>query len=302
MTSPLDFLGSACMNEQNSSYPQHRSILMTGCSSGIGETSARLLRGRNWRVFATARKLEDVQRLKDEGFESFQLDYEDPDSIRVTADAVLEATNGELDAIFNNGAYAIPGALEDLPTDGLRALFEANFIGWHDLTRQIIPAMRAQKCGRIVQCSSVLGFVALKYRGAYTASKFALEAYTDTLRQELAGTGIHVSLIEPGPIDTRFTQNTIANFDRWIGEEVSKQSVHRETYEKRRIRMEAGEPGSFKLPPSAVTKPLIHALESHRPRARYRVTIPTKVMAIAKRLLPTRILDRFCIWAADGEE
>ncbi len=290
------------MIDHPSNYPQPRSILITGCSSGIGEKSAHLLRGRNWRVFATARNPEDVDLLRAKGFDSYRLDYEDQDSIRTTADAVLEATDGKLDAIFNNGAYAIPGALEDLPTDAMRALFEANFIGWHDLTRQVIPTMRARKSGRIVQCSSVLGFVALKYRGAYTASKFALEAYSDTLRQELAGTGIHVSLIEPGPIGTRFTENAIANFDHWIGEEGTNASVHKKAYKIRRIRMEAGEPGPFKLPPEAVTKRLIHAVEAKRPKARYRVTVPTTIMAIAKRLLPTRMLDRFCIWAADNEE
>jgi NAD(P)-dependent dehydrogenase (short-subunit alcohol dehydrogenase family) len=290
------------MIDRPATFSAHKSILITGCSSGIGAVAAHILRGRNWRVFATARKPEDVARLKDLGFESFRLDYEDPESIKATAQAVLKATDGELDAVFNNGAYAVPGALEDIPTEAMRALFEANFIGWHDLTRQLIPAMRANKSGRIVQCSSVLGFVALKYRGAYTASKFALEAYSDTLRQELKGSGVHVSLIEPGPIDTRFTQNALANFDRWIGPEGMKASLHRRIYEKRRIRMEKGDPGPFKLPSEAVVKRLIHSVEAKRPKARYHVTIPTTVMAVAKWVLPTSLLDRFCIWAADGEE
>jgi NAD(P)-dependent dehydrogenase (short-subunit alcohol dehydrogenase family) len=290
------------MIDRPATLSAHKSILITGCSSGIGAVAAHILRGRNWRVFATARKPEDVARLRDNGFESFRLDYEDPESIKATAQAVLKATDGELDAVFNNGAYAVPGALEDVPTEAMRALFEANFIGWHDLTRQLIPAMRANKSGRIVQCSSVLGFVALKYRGAYTASKFALEAYSDTLRQELKGSGVHVSLIEPGPIDTRFTQNALANFDRWIGAEGMKASLHRRTYEKRRIRMEKGDPGPFKLPSEAVVKRLIHSVEAKRPKARYHVTIPTTVMAVAKWMLPTSLLDRFCIWAADGEE
>lgn len=278
------------------------SVLITGCSSGIGAAAARLLRGRNWRVFPTARQQSDVDRWTEMGFEAFRLDYEDPESIARAANSVLEATGGQLDAVFNNGAYAIPGALEDIPVAGLRTLFEANFFGWHDLTQRLVPVMRKQGAGRIVQCSSVLGFVALKYRGAYTASKFALEAYSDTLRQELTGTGIHVSLIEPGPIDTRFTQNALAQFDRWIGEEGLRASVHQETYQKRRRRMEAGEPGPYKLPPESVVKPLIHALEAKHPKARYRVTIPTKVMTVAKRLLSTRMLDRFCIKAADNEE
>ena len=236
------------------------------------------------------------------GFEAVLIDYENPETIRGGLGEVLEATGGRLNALFNNGAYAVPGALEDIPTEAMRALFEANFIGWHDLTRQVVPVMRADGGGRIVQCSSVLGFVALKFRGAYTASKFALEAYSDTLRQELSGSGIHVSLIEPGPIDTRFTKNTLANFDRWIGQEGLEVSQYRETYEKRRARMEAGEPGPFKLPPQAVVQRLIHALEAKRPKARYHVTVPTRIMAVAKRALPTGLLDRFAIWAADKEE
>ncbi|WP_417687365.1 SDR family NAD(P)-dependent oxidoreductase [Roseibium sp.] len=275
---------------------------MTGCSTGIGAAAARLMRGRNWRVFPTARKLEDVERLKQQGFEAFLLDYEKPDTIKSALDVVLEKTDGKLDGLFNNGAYAIPGALEDIPVEGMQALFQANFFGWHDLTRQVVPVMRAQGSGRIVQCSSVLGFVAMKYRGAYTSSKFALEAYSDTLRQELKGSGIEVSLIEPGPIATNFTSNALLNFDRWIGSEGLITSNHRRTYEKRRVRMENGEPGPFKLPPEAVVKPLIHALEAKKPKARYYVTIPTSVLGVAKRFLGTRTLDRILIRAADSEE
>ncbi|GAA0784968.1 SDR family oxidoreductase [Roseibium denhamense] len=260
------------------------------------------MRGRNWRVFPTARRDEDVARLTDQGFEAFRLDYEDPESIKATADSVLALTDNRIDAVFNNGAYAVPGALEDIPVAALRALFEANFLGWHDLTQRLIPAMRDRHSGRIVQCSSVLGLVSVKYRGAYTASKFALEAYSDTLRQELKGTGIHVSLIEPGPIDTDFTKNALQNFDRWIGDEGLKRSPHKATYEKRRVRMESGEPGFFKLPPGSVVSRLVHAVEAKRPKARYHVTVPTTVMAVARRVLPTGLLDRFCIWAADSEE
>lgn len=290
------------MIEQSESFPANRAILITGCSSGIGAKAAHVLRGRNWRVFTAARKAEDVDRLAAQGFEALKLDYEDADTIKAAADMVLERTGGALDALYNNGAYAVPGALEDIPTPALRALFEANFFGWHDLTRQIVPAMRARKSGRIVQCSSVLGLVAMKYRGAYTASKFALEGYSDTLRQELTGTGVHVSLIEPGPIGTRFTENALANFDRWIGPEGLLASNHRTTYEKRRVRMESGEPGPFKLPPEAVVRRLVHAVEARRPKARYHVTVPTRLMSVARRLLPTPALDRFCIWAADREE
>jgi NAD(P)-dependent dehydrogenase (short-subunit alcohol dehydrogenase family) len=279
-----------------------RTILITGCSSGIGAASARLMRGRNWRVFPAARKPEDVEALAAQGFDAVLIDYERPETIRSGLEIVLAKTGGRLDALFNNGAYAVPCAVEDLPVEALRALFEANFFGWHDLTRQVIPVMRAQGAGRIVQCSSILGFIAMKYRGAYTASKFALEAYSDTLRQELHGTGIHVSLIEPGPIGTRFTENALANFHHWIGREGMIASPHRATYERRLKRMENGEPGPWKLPPEAVVEKLIHAAEASRPRPRYRVTKPTIWMNIVRRLLTTRALDRVLLKAADGEE
>lgn len=290
------------MQDDTSMTGPTRSILITGCSSGIGKSAAHMLRGRNWRVFATARKQADVDRLLADGFDAFLLDYENEDSIRLVADTVLERTDGKLTALFNNGAFAIPCAIQDLPTEALRTLFEANFIGWHELTRLVLPSMRENREGRIVQCSSVLGFVALKYRGAYTASKFALEAYSDTLRQELRGTGVHVSLLQPGPIETRFTENALANFHRWVGMERLIASPYRVAYERRIKRMEEGEPGPFKLPAKAVVKPLIHALEAKRPKPRYRVTIPTTAMAVARRILPTRALDEFCVWAAGTEE
>ncbi|WP_293720767.1 SDR family NAD(P)-dependent oxidoreductase [Stappia sp.] len=281
---------------------RQRSVLITGCSSGIGEAAAHTLRGRDWRVFATARRDEDVARLQAMGFESLRLDYHDEASLVAGAREVLERTDGRLDALFNNGAFAIPGAIEDLPADALRDLFQANFFGWHTLTRAILPAMRAQGGGRIVQCSSILGFIGMPYRGAYNASKFALEGYSDTLRLELAGTGIHVSLIEPGPIATRFTENAMAKFHEVIGEEGLAVSPHRASYEARLARMAAGEPSPFKRPPRAVVRQLVHALEASRPRPRYRTTVPTRVMAVARRMLSTRMMDRVLARAARGEE
>ena len=187
-----------------------RSILITGCSSGIGLASAREMKARGWRVFATARKPEDLKRLRDEvGVESLYLDYTEPDSIEKAARHVLEATDGRLSALFNNGAYGQPGAVEDLKPQVLRAQFEANVFGWHHLTSLLIPAMRAQKAGRVVFCSSVLGLVAAPYRGAYCASKFAIEALADALRLELAPSGIKVILIEPGAIATRFVEHAL---------------------------------------------------------------------------------------------
>ncbi|MEJ1161893.1 SDR family oxidoreductase [Prosthecomicrobium sp. N25] len=264
-----------------------RSVLVTGCSSGIGRTAALGLKARGWRVFATARKPEDLAALDRLGLETVHLDYADPASIAAAADAVLARTDGRLDALFNNGAYGQPGALEDLSTDLLRAQFEANLFGWHDLTRRVVPAMRARGSGRIVQCSSILGIVALKYRGAYIASKFALEGLTDTLRQELDGSGIRVSTIRPGPIASRFVEHSMARFHATIDIEGS---AHREVYRRRLERMAKGGANRFKLPPEAVLAKLIHALESPNPRPYYAVTTPTVLMGWARRVLPDRLL------------
>lgn len=266
-----------------------RSILITGASSGIGRDAALTLKRRGWRVLATARKPEDLEALRRAGLEAFFLDYTDEASIHACADAVLAATEDRLDALFNNGAYGQVGAVEDLTTEVLRRQFETNVFGWHTLTRRMLPAMRAQGHGRIVQCSSILGIVAGKYRGAYVGSKYALEGLTDTLRIELAGSGIAVALIEPGPIATRFPQNALANFHATVDIEGS---VHRADYRAQLARMTGTRrPSRFKLGPEAVTAALLHALESPRPRIRYRVTVLTKAAALMRRLLPARWMD-----------
>ena len=266
-----------------------RSVLITGCSSGIGLASAREMKSRGWRVFATARKPDDLVRLKqEEGIDSLYLDYTEPESIAAAADQVLRATGGTLDALFNNGAYGQPGAVEDLTPQVLRAQFEANVFGWHDLTTRVIPAMRAQGHGRIVFCSSVLGLMAAPYRGAYSASKFAVESLADTLRMELAGAGIKVSLIEPGPIATRFLEHALEAYRRNIDLEASP---HRDIYRARIAMLEAGGSQAFKVGPEAVAVRLAHALESRRPKSRYYITVPTYVAVLFRRLLPTLALD-----------
>ncbi|MEX1061092.1 MAG: SDR family oxidoreductase [Methyloceanibacter sp.] len=266
-----------------------RSILITGCSSGIGWASAREIKARGWRVFATARKPEDIARLKEkEGVESLYLDYAEPESIAAAAEHVLAATGGRLNALFNNGAYGQPGAVEDLKPDVLRAQFEANVFGWHDLTRRIIPAMRQQGQGRIVFCSSILGLISAPYRGAYCASKFAVEALADALRMELAATGIRIVLIEPGPIASRFLEHALEAYRRHIDLEGS---AHREIYRTRIARLEEGGDQTFKLGPEAVALKLVHALESRNPKRRYYVTLPTYAAALLRRVLPARALD-----------
>jgi NAD(P)-dependent dehydrogenase (short-subunit alcohol dehydrogenase family) len=268
---------------------RERSVLITGCSSGIGLASAREMKSRGWRVFATAPKPQDIARLKDEeGVESLYLDYTEPDSIEAAADRVLQATGGKLAALFNNGAYGQPGAVEDLRREVLRAQFEAGFFGWHDLTARIIPAMRKQGEGRIVFCSSVLGLVAAPYRGAYCASKFAVEALADTLRIELAGTGINVSLIEPGPIASRFLEHALEAYRRHIDLDASH---HAEIYRTRIARLEEGGSQTFKLGPEAVALKLAHALESPTPKRRYYVTVPSYAAALLRRILPAWALD-----------
>ncbi|AXI45087.1 short-chain dehydrogenase [Sulfitobacter sp. SK012] len=268
-----------------------RSILITGCSSGIGYAAAHGLRARGWRVFASCRQELDCAVLRQEGFESPRLDYSDPDSIITALAEVLEATGGTLDAVFNNGAYAIPGAVEDLPTAALRDIFEANFFGWHSLTQAVLPIMRAQGHGRIVQCSSVLGLVTMPWKGAYNATKFAIEGLTDTLRIEMRDTPIKIVLIEPGPIGTKFRSNAIKNFEHWIDWAASPRATQYETELLGLLYNSENKPNKFELPPEAVVRKLVKALEKPRPKARYYVTIPTYLMGILRRILPTRALD-----------
>ncbi len=269
---------------------EQKSILITGCSSGIGLTCAVGLKQRGWRVFATVRNAEDQKRLEDLGLETLILDYRFSASVRACAKAVAEATGGKLDALFNNGAYGQPGAVEDLTREVLEEQFAANFFGWHELTKLCLPMIRSRGGGRVVQCSSVLGIVAMKWRGAYNATKFAIEGLSDTMRLELRGSGIFVSTIEPGPIATKFVENALAAFERNIKVEGSP---YEKAYAAQRARLGKGGSGRFKLPPEAVLEKLIHALESQRPRAHYYVTVPTHVMGLARRFLPQGLMDRF---------
>ena len=263
--------------------------MVTGCSSGIGRCVALGLQARGYRVFATARRQDDLEMLRDNGCEAVCLHLDDPDSVADAAKRVLEACDGRVFGLFNNGAYGQPGAVEDLTWDVLEAQLRTNLLGWHELTRLLIPGMRACGEGRIIQNSSVLGLVAMPFRGAYNCSKFALEGLTDTLRLELHGSGISVSLIEPGPISSRFRENAFRMFRQNID---ADNSVHRDSYRAMAARLEhEGPTTSFTLPPEAVLEKVIHALESKRPRARYAVTTPTHVFGVSRRVLGTRQLD-----------
>jgi len=266
-----------------------RNVLITGCSSGIGLCVATGLQQRGYRVFATARRDEDLARLRAQGLETIELELGDSESIRRAVSSVIELGGGALYALFNNAAFGLPGAVEDLSREALRVQFETNLFGTHELTRLILPLMRRQGHGRIINNSSVLGFVALPFRGAYTASKFALEGLTDTLRLELGGNGIHISLIEPGHIRSRFRDNAHAMFRRYIDAE---NSVHRLSYHGMERRLQKTGPAApFTLPPEAVLKKVIAALEDRRPRVRYYVTVPTRLFATVRHFLSYRAMD-----------
>ncbi len=269
-----------------------RAVLITGCSSGIGECIAHGLARRGFRVFATARRARDVARLKDLGLESMQLDLASSESITRACGEVLRCTGGHLYGLVNNGAYGQPGAVEDLSREALRHQFEINVFGTHELTTRLIPVFRTAGTGRIIQISSILGRVSLAYRGAYNASKYALESLSDTMRLELAATNIFVSLIEPGPIESRFRANALAAYREHIDAE---RSVHRDYYAAVERRLEAAENVRFTLPADAVLGKVAHALESPRPKTRYLVTFPAHLLARLKRTLPDRWLDGFLL-------
>jgi len=274
-------------------------ILITGCSSGIGFSAAKILHQQGYNVIATVRKPSDAAPLQQLGITTSELDLEDSKSIQQLVEFTLEHFNGQLDGLFNNAAYGQPGAVEDLTRDVLRKQFETNVFGTQELTNLVIAHMRKQGYGRIIYNSSVLGIISMAYRGAYNASKYALEGLADTLRQELHGSNIYISLIEPGPILSQFRANA---FDKYQQNIIKENSFHKETYLAMEQRLtKQGPAAPFTLPPEAVVKKLIHALESNRPKIRYYVTFPTYLFATLKRLLPHRALDWVLIKISQSE-
>lgn len=276
-----------------------RTVLISGCSSGIGYACAIALRNQGWRVFAGARSDEDLGMLRQQGLEAVQLDLDQSASIAAAVETVQASTHGRLDALFNNAGAGQPGAVEDLSRDVLRAQFETNLFGVQELTNKVLPLMRHQGHGRIVYNSSVLGFAALPYRGAYVASKFAMEGLVDTLRMELRGSGIHVSLVEPGPIVSRFRANAYRRYKANID---PQSSFHARAYRAMERRLTAPvQARGFTLPADAVVRKVQHALESNRPRPRYYVTVPTYLLGILRRCLSSRAMDRMLLTATRGE-
>lgn len=263
-------------------------ILITGCSSGIGYTCAHGLQKLGYSVFATCRRDEDVKRLQDEGLNAFKLDLCDTNSMYEALTWMLSQTGGRIDVLFNNAAFGQPGAVEDLKRDVLREQFETNVFGTQELTNLVLPYMRKQKSGRIIYNSSILGFVAMSYRGAYNASKFAIEGLADTLRLELHKSGVEVVLIEPGPIRSAFRKNALAKFLANIDQE---NSAHKEIYEKTLARLQKTGDAPFTLGAEAVLEALLMAIEAKKPKARYAVTFPTKLFAWLKRFFSTKLMD-----------
>lgn len=274
-------------------------VLITGCSSGIGYHVAKGLKERGYNVYATARKEEDVQRLISEGFKCLQLDYADSESVQDLANELMLLVGTNLYAVFHNGAYGQPGAVEDLTRETLEKQFATNVFGWMELNNRLLVLMRHNNRGRIIFNSSVLGLISLPFRGAYNASKYAIEGFADTLRLELSDTNVKVSLIEPGPVESRFRPNALQALKDNVNME---DSVHRDRYRKTVARLEKkGAVVPFTLPPEAVLKKVIHALESKKPQAHYYVTFPTYLFGTLKRLLPAKWLDAIVLKIADSD-
>jgi len=272
-----------------------KSILITGCSTGIGLHLARELKKLGYRVFASARKQADVIELESEGFESLLLDLSSSDSINSAVSDLFQKTD-TLYALINNGAYGQVGALEDISRAAMEAQFQANFFGWHELTNLILPSMKKSNTGRLIYISSVLGFVALPFRGPYIASKFAIEGLVDTLRLELRHTNIKLSLVQPGPIESNFRKNAYLAFQKYVDFD---KSDYQKDYERMIERLSASDNAKFTLGAEAVLKPVQHALTSNSPKVRYRVTFPTKLFSILGRILPSGWVDKVLTKAAD---
>ena len=272
-----------------------KNILITGCSSGIGKNVAITLHNKGWRVFATCRSKTDCTFFTKLGIESFPLDLLKEESINCAVNLVKEKTKSQLDVLFNNGAYAIPGAIQDIPRSAMREIFEVNVFGQIDLINRCIPLMMSSDYPKIINCSSVLGFISLPYRGLYSATKYSIEALTDALRRENYDSKIKFVLIQPGPINTDIKKKSIKHFEKWID---WKKSIHQKTYENKVIKRLYDNNykdsfNSYELQPDEVTKIIIKVLNSKKPKARYKITIQTKIAQIMIKLLPTNTLDWF---------
>lgn len=276
-----------------------KTILITGCSSGIGLDAAQTLQKRGYQVIASCRKKEDQQHLIALGLDTVLLDVNDSNSINTAFAEVLTKTGGRLDVLINNAGYGQVGALEDISRETLRQQFETNVFGLMELSALAIPLMRQQGQGRIINISSILGIISMPFRGAYNASKYAVEGISDTLRMELKSSGINVITIEPGPIESRFRDNCVESTLTALHPDKSHFNAQ---YTKLiESHKQTGSNSYFTKTPQAVIDKLIHAIESKRPRAKYPVTFPAHFMIFLKRILSTKMLDRFLLRASKSE-
>ena len=275
-----------------------KTVLITGCSSGIGFCLANGLRAAGYRVFATARKEKDITKLKELGFDAFLLDLASSSSIKAAISKLYQKTDS-LYALINNGAYGQAGALEDISREALEKQFQVNVFGWHELTNLVLPSMKERNIGRIVYISSVLGFVAMPFRGPYVASKFAIEGLVDTLRLELKQTKIKLSLVQPGPIESKFRQNAFLAFKENVD---PSNSDYKREYKAMIDRLNSDKNIQFTLPPESVLRCVLHALESKTPKNHYRVTFPTKLFGILCRILPSSWMDNILSRADKGDK
>ncbi|MEA3354695.1 MAG: SDR family NAD(P)-dependent oxidoreductase [Campylobacterota bacterium] len=262
-------------------------ILITGCSSGIGLETALYLKQKGYRVFASARDQEDIDILIDNGFETFYLDVTKHQTITDTLNNILNLTEGKLDVVFNNAGFGQPGAVEDIRTDILKEQFETNVFGLHEVTRQVLPIMYAQGYGKIIQHSSVLGLISLKFRGAYNASKYAIEGLTDTLRLELLDTNIDVTLLNTGPVTSKFRENAVNKLKNNIDMENSR---FKGTYEQNIKKNKSNVP--FNLEAVEVAKVVERIIRTNNVKPRYYITKATYILGYLKRVLSTNSLDK----------
>lgn len=265
-------------------------IVITGCSTGIGLETAKYLKERFITVYPTARHMEDVEMLKALGFEhAMQLDVTKATQIKHVIETIL-SKESTIDVWFNNAGYGQPGAIEDLETKVLKEQFETNVFGLHECTRQILPVMREQGYGKIIQHSSVLGIISLFGRGAYNASKYAIEGLTDTLRLELKDSDIHAVLLNTGPVTSHFRQTAVQKLKENIDID---HSIFKKQYEKS-IKGE-GKKVPFNEEADAVASVIHKIILAKTPKPRYYITKATYLLGYLKRILSTTRLDKLLI-------
>jgi NAD(P)-dependent dehydrogenase (short-subunit alcohol dehydrogenase family) len=264
-----------------------KTVLITGCSSGIGKATAARLAGHGWDVYATARRPETLTELADAGCHTLALDVTDEASMVDAVDAV-KAEAGRIDALVNNAGYSQSGAAETLDLDDVRRQFETNVFGLLRMSQLVLPTMRDQGDGRIVNISSMGGKLVFPGGGAYHATKYSVEALSDAMRFEVAGFGIKVVIIEPGLITTNFDQAAVDSMDlhdpgpyAHFNQRVASSTTDAYSGPMKRL-------GG---PPEAVATVIEKALTTRRPRPRYTVTPSAKLSMITRRMMTDRMWD-----------